>query len=198
MVKKIMLVLTMLVLGVMASATAFAVDTDTGFKRSFGKPRTCAVLIAPADMKTEDFMNAVDDSLNCLETRKKIKVGTEMQTKYQEYWLNKGELEEGKLTLEVMKEFVKMSGYDQCLFLVTTTNVEKSKVPGGWFTIIEKTRASVEVRGFLTDAHKVLKIINITKNDDSNHSDLRAKRGAFEKCVNDLGKQFNNYLVTGK
>ena len=58
---------------------------------------TCALLIADADMKTEDFMNKVSD---CLKESPNVVFGTKIQTKYQEYWFEKGELEEGKITLE--------------------------------------------------------------------------------------------------
>lgn len=45
---------------------------------------------------------------------------------------------------------------------------------------------------------KILKMINVTQQADSDTSDLRAKRGAFEKAMKDLVKQFNVYLKSGK
>ena len=149
---------------------------------------TCALLIADADMKTEDFMNKVSD---CLKESPNVVFGTKIQTKYQEYWFEKGELEEGKITPQVLFEFRKYSG-----------TVEKSKQPM-LFGSYEKTRASVNIKGYLvgqdaTGADKILKMINVTQNADSDTSDLRAKRGAFEKAMKELAKQFNEYLKSEK
>ena len=127
---------------------------------------TCALLIADADMKTEDFMNKVSD---CLKESPNVVFGTKIQTKYQEYWFEKGELEKQPML----------------------------------FGSYEKTRASVNIKGYLvgqdaTGADKILKMINVTQNADSDTSDLRAKRGAFEKAMKELAKQFNEYLKSEK
>lgn len=163
------------------------------------KADTCALFIADADMKTDDFTNKVSD---CLKENRNVVFGTDIQTKYQEYWFEKGELEEGKITPQVLFEFRKFSGYDKCLYLITERSVEKTKQPM-LFGSYEKTRASVNIKGYLvgTDtngADKILKMINVTANADSDTSDLRARRGAFEKAMKELVKQFNEYLKSGK
>ena len=160
---------------------------------------TCALLIADADMKTEDYMNKVSD---CLKETPNVVSGTKIQTKYQEYWFEKGELEEGKITPQVLFEFRKYSGYDKCLYLITEKTIEKTKQPK-LFGSYEKTRASVNIKGFLVGqdsngADKILKMINVTQQADSDTSDLRAKRGAFEKAMKELVKQFSMYLRSGK
>ena len=148
---------------------------------------TCALLIADADMKTEDYMNKVSD---CLKESPNVVFGTKIQTKYQEYWFEKGELEEGKITPQVLFEFRKFSGYDKCLYLITEKTIEKTRQRIGWGSY-DKTRAS-------SGADKILKMINVTQNADSDTSDLRAKRAAFEKAMKELAKQFNQYLKSGK
>lgn len=163
------------------------------------KPDTCVLMVADADMKTEDFMNKVSD---CLQENRNIVFGTQIQTKYQEYWFEKGELEEGKLTPQVLFEFRKFSGYDKCLYLITERTVEKTKQPR-LFGSYEKTRASVNIKGYLVGqdangADKILKMINVVANADSDTSDLRARRGAFEKAMKELVRQFNEYLKSGK
>ena len=160
------------------------------------RPDTCALLIADADMKTEDFMNKVSD---CLKENRNVVFGTNIQTKYQEYWFEKGELEEGKVTPQVLFEFRK---YDKCLYLITEKTIEKTKQPR-LFGSYEKTRASVNIKGFLVGqdsngADKILTMINVTQNADSDTSDLRAKRAAFEKAMKELMQKFNNYLRSRK
>ena len=184
--KLFMAVVTMILVSV--SAVGFAAKFDT-----------CALLIADADMKTEDYMNKVSD---CLQETPNVVFGTKIQTKYQEYWFQKGELEEGKITPQVLFEFRKFSGYDKCLYLITEKAIEKTKQPR-LFGSYEKTRASVTIKGFLVGqdvngADKILKMINVTQQADSDTSDLRAKRGAFEKAMKELVKQFNVYLKSGK
>ena len=163
------------------------------------KPDTCALLIADTDMKAEDYVNKVKE---CFQGNPNVDFGTHIQTKYQEYWFNKGELEEGKATPQVLFEFRKFSGFDKCLYLVTEKSIEKSIQPA-FLTKIEKTRASVNIKGYLigqgTDGtDKVLKLFNVVSNADSNTSDLRAKRIAFEKALKELVKQYNDYLLTTK
>ena len=68
--------------------------------------------------------------------------------------------------------------------------VEKTHIPAGWFSTIEQTRASLEVKCFLVDKENVIKALAVTQNDDSKTSELRAKRGAFEKCMKELAKGF--------
>jgi len=41
-------------------------------------------------------------------------------------------------------------------------------------------------------------MINVVANADSDTSDLRARRGAFEKAMKELVRQFNEYLKSGK
>ena len=163
------------------------------------KQDTCALLIADTDMKAEDYVNKIKE---CLQGNPNVDFGTHIQTKYQAYWFEKGELEEGKATPQVLFEFRKYSGYDNCLYLVTEKSIEKSIQPA-LFTKIEKTRASINIKGYLigqgTDGtDKVLKMFNVVASADSDTSDLRAKRIAFEKAMKELVKQYNEYLKSNK
>ena len=155
------------------------------------KLKTCVVLIGNSDVKTPDFIKYIDKEFNNEEAKKRIACGVEIQSIYQNYWFQKGYLEEQKLQKQDLHDFVKFSSYDRCLFLIISDPVvEKTKVPAGWFTTAEKTRASMEVKCFLADSTDIIKSFSVVKNDDSMASDLRAKRGAFEKCVKEFVKEF--------
>ncbi len=156
---------------------------------------TCALLIADTDMKAEDYVNIIKE---CLEDSPNVAFGTHIQIKYQEYWFNKGELEEGEATPQVLFEFRKFSGYDKCLYLVTEKSIEKSSRPD-LFSRIEKTRATINIKGYLVGQDtngkdKVLKMFNVVASADSDTSDLRAKRSAMEKAMKELANQYNEYL----
>ena len=155
------------------------------------KLKTCVVLIGNSDVKTPDFIKYIDKEFNNEEAKKRIACGVEIQSIYQNYWFQKGYLEEQKLQKQDLHDFVKFSSYDRCLVLIISDPVvEKTKVPAGWFTTAEKTRASMEVKCFLADSTDIIKSFSVVKNDDSMASDLRAKRGAFEKCVKEFVKEF--------
>ena len=172
--------------------------SEAGFKDRINAPKVCALIIGTPDVKAKDFMERLEENLNRdldEDKKKKVECGTNIQSLYQNYWLEKGELEEGKLTKAVLHDFVKYSGYDRCLFIVVEDpKMEKSKISAGIFGSIEQKRASIEVKGFLADQEKVLKIINVTKNNSSETSELRAKRGAFTKCIKELCEDMRPYI----
>lgn len=151
---------------------------------------TCAVIIGDASVKTPDFFKYVDEAFNTEEKGKRVVSGTEIQSLYQTYWLDKGYLEEQKATKQDLNDFVKYSGYNKVLFLVVNSPiVEKTKSGnGGWGGWVqrEQTRASIGVKAFLVNETSVIKAADITKEDDSVTSELRAKRGAFQKCMEDI------------
>lgn len=172
--------------------------TEASFKDRLYAPKVCALIIGSPDVKAKDFMERLEENLNRdldEDKKKKVECGTKIQSLYQNYWLEKGELEEGRLTKAVLHDFVKFSGYDRCLFLVVEDpKMEKSKISAGIFGSIEQKRASIEVKGFLADQEKILKIMNVTKNNSSETSELRAKRGAFTKCIKELCEDMRPYI----
>lgn len=151
---------------------------------------TCVVIVGDAAVKTPDFFKYVDETFNTEGKSKKVISGTEIQSMYQTYWLDKGYLEEQKLTKQDLNDFVKYSGYNKVLFLIVNSPVvEKTKQGrGGWggWVQAERTRASISVKTFLANDSSIIKAADVTKEDDSDTSELRAKRGAFEKCVKEI------------
>jgi len=154
------------------------------------------VIIGGSDVKTPDFFKYVSESLiNNDNSQYTLETGTVVQTKYQNYWFDKGFLDEQSLTKPDLHAFVKYSGYNKVLFLVVSNPVlEKTKVPAGWFTMVEQTRASVEIKAFFVDDTSVIKAVNVTKEDDSQASELRAKRGAFQKGIKEIATELQGYL----
>lgn len=148
------------------------------------------MIVGDASVKTPDFLQYVNDAFNSEGNGKKVVSGTDVQSKYQSYWLDKGFLEEQKLTKQDLNEFVKYSGYSKVLFLIVNPPVmEKTKqAGGGWYgwMATERTRASINVKSFLADETSVIKSVEVTKEDDSVTSELRAKRGAFQKCLTEI------------
>lgn len=176
--------------------------TEASFKDRIKASKACALIVGGADVKTKDFIERLEENLNRdldEDIYKKVDCGTQIQSLYQNYWLEKGELEEGKLTKAVLHDFVKFSGYDRCLFLVISEpDVEKTKINLGLFGYAENTRASIEVKAFLADESRVLKIMSTTKNNQSSTSELRSKRGAFTKCIKEVCEEMRPAIFAKK
>lgn len=158
------------------------------FSQKYAK-KTCIVVIGESDVKTPDFFKYIDKQMNG-DDMVKMDSGIETQSKYQNYWFDKGFLEEQKLTKQDLHDFVQYSGYDRVLFLMVGSPIlEKTKVQTGLFAWAEQTRASIEVKAFLVDNTSIIKAVTVSKEDDSVTSELRAKRGAFEKCMKEVTAQ---------
>lgn len=161
-------------------------------------PSVCAIMVGDADVKSPDFMERLEENLNKdFEGihQKHVDCDTKIQSLYQNYWFEKGELEEGKLTKTDLHEFVKYSNYDRCLFLIVSDpKIETTTVRRGFLGYAENTRASIEVKAFLVDKDKVLKIMSVTKENSSDTSELRAKRGAFTQCIKEVCKEIRPFL----
>lgn len=159
---------------------------------------TCVVIVGDASVKTPDFFKYVDEAFNTEEKKKKVVSGTEIQSLYQTYWLDKGFLEEQKLTKQDLNDFVKYSGYKKVVYLIVSSPVvEKTKEGyGGWdgWVQTERTRASITIKTFLVNETDIIKAVDVTKEDDSVTSELRAKRGAFEKCIKEIKSAIGSYL----
>ncbi|MGL6015183.1 MAG: hypothetical protein ACRCZU_03685, partial [Selenomonadaceae bacterium] len=175
------------------TCTAFAAEGSF-----FHKPmsKIGVVIIGSADLKTPDYFNSIAEKL-ADESGKiyTVETGTVVQSKYQQYWFDKGFLDEQKLTKQDLNEFVKYSGYDKVLFLsVSDPVMEKTSIPAGWFTTVQQTRASIEVKAYLADPEMIIKAVDVSKEDDSQTSELRAKRGAFQKDINEIASQLKGFL----
>lgn len=181
--------LTLLVL----NCTAFAAESSL-----LHKPisKIGVVIIGSADLKTPDYFNSIAEKLSDASGKTyTIETGTIVQSKYQQYWFDKGFLDEQNLSKQDLNDFVKYSGYDKVLFLnVSDPVMEKTSIPAGWFTTVQQTRASIEVKAYLADLTTILKAVNVSKEDDSQTSELRAKRGAFQKDINEIASQVKEFL----
>ena len=189
--KKISILSMLLML--LFSCTAFAADATSLLQKA--PTKIGVVVVGGADVKTPDFFKYISQAFEGENTLYTIETGTAIQSKYQQYWFDKGFLEEQKLTKQDLHDFVKYSGQQKVLFLtISSPIVEKTKISNGWYGMIEQTRASIEVKAFLADDTNILKAVDLSKEDDSQVSELRAKRGAFEKIIKEISVELKDYL----
>ena len=153
------------------------------------------VIIGNSDFRSPDFYNISKEAFKDETGKLSMIVGDPIQTKYQEFWFDKGFLEEQTPNKDSLLDFTKYCNYDEVLFiLVRDPTIEKNAQSNGIWGTIEHTRASIQINAFLCTPDGVKKLYSSAKEDDSRTSDLRAKRGAFEKCMKDIAKNMKSAI----
>ena len=167
-----LIALTVMMFLMTASALAAPVFTE----------RMGVVIIGGADYKTKDFYEHVEKYFvkPFAGDNRQIQFGKDAQNKYQNFWLDKGYLEEQKPQQRDFIDFVSYGAYDKVIFLKVEDSVAEQQH--------KRSRLSVNVNVFLVDRRKVLKAASSTNEEDSKASLLRARRGAFKKCAKELSE----------
>ena len=142
------------------------------------------VLIGGSEYKEDHMISAMVDIMKTDNAPNIVMhVGNDEQSKYQEFWFSKGLLDAEKPTAQNFLEYVNFTGYDKVLFLVVKDPVVDTK-KGGLLWGEETKRVSVEVRGYLVGKDKLIGSYTSVNEDDSEASELRARRGALKKSLN--------------
>lgn len=156
------------------------------------------VIVGSNDFKTGDYYEYINEVFTGEDKRYSIRSGDAVQTKYQEYWFEKGFLEEQTPNKDSLLDFAKFSGYGKVLYLIVEDpriEVDNRSRSIGWLAVgVDNKRANVQVRAFLCSGDEMIKMFSSTKEDDSETSELRAKRGAFLKCLKDIEINLRPYL----
>lgn len=163
---------------------------------------TVAILVVgDADLKVDEFIEIAGTCFNNdKEDVLSMQFGDSVQAQYQDYWFQKGYLEEQKLTMDTLLEFTRFSGYDKVLFLSANCSAIDKKP----YTIIMsnvvdhgiKTRVTIDIKAYLVSKEKPLKMISALKDGDSEESEKRAKRYAFKKCVTSIAKEMKPVIYS--
>lgn len=183
--KKIFL-LTLLLMG--ALCTVYFASAEAA------PQRIGIVLIGGSDFKSQGFYRYAQEHLKDKNNAYTVEASDAVQTKYLNYWMDKGELEEQKAKKQDLLDFVKYAGYDKVLYLMAADPVTESHRTGLW-GLNTFTRTSVQIRGFLCNRETILATHISNKDGDSETSELRARRDAFKKALHDMGDYFPPYMA---
>ncbi len=180
--KKIFLLAAMVM--ALISCTAFAAQTATG--STYGS--TKVVIIGGAEFKTQDYYKLIQKTLGS-KTKTLYECGDEIQSNYQMFMIEKYDIGEHLPNKQDMIEFVSSNGYSNVLFLklnetIDTQNNAKSR---------QKNRITIQLDAYLVDSSKIAKSSTTSQDFISKTSNLRARRGAFEKCLKEVAKTMNLY-----
>ena len=147
------------------------------------------VIVGGAEFKTNDFYGVVKDRFKPL-SGAKIVIGNDIQTLYKKYWLNRGYIGEQPPQKNDLIEFAAMSGCDKIICLIVNDTVDKQNSSNHR----QKSRVSVQVDAYLCTKTDVVDVFSASDDEDSKGSPLRARRGAFDKCLKEIGKSINREI----
>ena len=168
------------IISLIALTMLMALMASTALAASVVTERVGVVIVGGAEYKTKDYYDFVEKYFvkPFAGDRYQVQYGKDAQNKYQNFWLDKGYLEEQVPTQRDFIDFVSYGAYDRVIFLKVQDSVTDQQG--------KRSRLSVNVNGFLVDRRKVLKASSSTNEEDSKASQLRARRGAFKKCAKEL------------
>lgn len=185
--KKLLVFISALAMSIMLLAGVCSAAASQG---SNGKDKVAILLMGSNDFKSTQYFTMIENHfLKNNPHASQIVLGADIQSKYQEYWLDKGFLEEQQPTKDDLLAMPEYLGVDKVLVLIVKDPVVEKHFA---FTLMEsgeKSRASIQINAFLIDKEKILKSKVSNNEDDSFSSDLRAKRGAFKKCMKEISAE---------
>ena len=169
----------------MLAISACTTYAATDLSRSIG-----VVVIGGAEYKTPEFYKIIEKGLNP-KSNAKIIIGNDVQNKYQKYLFN-NDLSVNELpSKRTLVNFVAASGYGKILFIeISNTNIDHQNNAKSR----QKDRITIQVDSYLCDNLNVLEVATTSQDFNSKTSDLRARRGAFKKCLEDISKNLNRAM----
>lgn len=176
----------MMTFALLLSSVCFAADAP---KASSTNSQTAILLIGNNDFKSTQYFSMIEGQfIKNNPKASRIQFGSDVQTAYQEYWLDKGYLDEQTPTKDDLIAITKYIGTDKVLFLFVKDPVVEQHYAQDWFDSGMRSRASIQVNAFLVGQDGIIKLQTSNKEDDSFSSELRAKRGAFKKCMKEVSE----------
>lgn len=147
------------------------------------------VIIGGAEFKTDDFYDVIKSQIKP-SSGAKIFVGNDLQTRYKKYWLRRGYIGEQTPQKNDLVQFAAMSGCDKIVCLIVSDTVDKQNSSNHR----QKSRVSVQVDAYLCTRNDVVDVFAASNDENSKGSPLRARRGAFKKCLTEIGKSLNRKI----
>ena len=175
--KKIFLLTAMICL--MLTGTAFAANDKIG-----------VVIVGGVEFKTNDFYKAVKSELDP-KSGAKIIVGNDMQTLYKKYWLQQGYIGEQTPQKDDLIHFAAISGYKKIVYIIVSDVVDDQRNSGKHR---QQNRISVQLDAYLCTPTNVEDVFSASKEVNSKGSALRARSGAFKKCLDEISKNLNRHI----
>lgn len=148
------------------------------------------VIIGGAEFKTDDFFRIVKSELNP-KSGAKILAGNDMQTRYKKYWLNRGYIGEQIPQKDDLIHFAATSGCKKIVCIIVSDVVDDQRNSGKHR---QQNRISVQLDAYLCTPTNVEDVFSASKEVNSKGSALRARCGAFRKCLDEISNSLNKSM----
>ena len=177
--KKIFLVAAMICLALTSTALAARDYQSVG-----------VVIIGGVEFKTDDYYKIVKNELKP-SSGAKIIVGNDMQTRYKKYWLNRGYIGEQTPQKEDFTNFAATNGFSKVVYVLISDTSDDQRNSGNHR---QRNRITVQVDAYLSTPNQVVDIFAASEDQKSKGTALRARRGAFKKCLEEIAKSLNERI----
>lgn len=178
--KKVFLFAAMIV--TLISCTAFAAQNSFGNNYRSTK----VVIIGGAEFKTKDYYNLIKKTLGS-KTKTAYETGDEIQRKYQLFMMERYDIGENKPRKQDFIDFTSGSGYGNTLFLVLDENIDTQNNSKSR----QKNRITIQLDAYLVNNSGIVDFTTTSQDFISKTSNLRARRGAFEKSLKEIANVMN-------
>lgn len=141
---------------------------------------TKVVIIGGAEFKTADYYKIIQKTLD--KTKNNYECGNEIQKRYQLFMMERYDIGENKPRKQDLVDFAARSGYGNILFLIVDENIDTQNNAKRR----QKNRSTIQLDAYLVNGSRIVDFTTTSQDFTSKTSNLRARRGAFEKCLKDV------------
>ncbi len=173
--KKIFILAALIVAAL--TCTAFAAQSFYGTK---------VIIIGGGEFKTADYYKIIQKNLGS-KSGNKYECGNEIQKRYQVFMMDRYDIGENKPHKQDFIDFAAWSGYRNVLFLIVDENIDTQNNAKRR----QKNRSTIQLDAYLVNGSRIVDFTTTSQDFTSKTSNLRARRGAFEKCLKDAAKSMN-------
>lgn len=178
--KKILSVmLAVLVLG-MATVCAAATSRDTAYRSNK------VVIIGGAEFKTNDYYKIVRKNFG-KKSKTTFEAGSDVQERYQIFMMERYDIGENNLHKQDLMDFAAENGYGNVLFLIVDEHIDTQNNASSR----QKNRITVQLDAYYVNSSRIIDFTTTSQDFISKTSNLRARRGAFEKCVKEIAEKLS-------
>ena len=170
----------------MLTALVMALISCTAFAAQNSYRTTKVVIIGGAEFKTKDYYDLIKKNLGS-QTKTLYEAGDEIQRKYQLFMMDRYDIGENTPRKQDFIDFADYSGYRNVLYLTLDENLDTHT--HGEHS--QKSRITIQLDAYLVNGSKIVDFATTSQDFVSKASNLRARRGAFEKCLKEIAKVMN-------
>ncbi len=166
------------------SAMILAVFSCTAFAASgYG---TKVVIVGGGEFKTADYYKIIQKNLGT-NGKMRYECGNDIQKRFQVFMINRYDIGENKPRKQDMADFAAQNGRGKVLFLLIDENID-TQTHGNHS---QKNRSTIQMDAYLVTSSGISDFNTTSQEFTSKASNLRARRGAFEKCLKDIISSMN-------